>query len=165
MTVRDIAPEFDSSLRKALQMQLVDTRRAFHAALDRLDDEALRRPSRNPKWTNGALLTHIVLSLRFIPLEVSMAKRGRGMFNIPKWLFDPINAIGASQIGRWQSCESLRKRFDAAHDAALRSLNQLDAQDFARGGNFYGTGFHSIRDLFENQASHFTEHANDITFD
>ncbi len=46
--------------RVALRADLVAAHASFHALLDALTDADLRRPSRNPGWTNGEVLWHMV---------------------------------------------------------------------------------------------------------
>lgn len=148
--------------RITLLTLMEETRAGFHTLLDRLDDDDLRRQSRNPRWTNGAVLTHLILSLKFIPREVAAARRGKGMFNFPPFLFDPINAVASSVLARRQTRQSLRKRYDDACAAAVRALDDVTADELGFGANFYGRGFHTVRALFESQARHLAEHGADI---
>lgn len=46
--------------REALRADLAAVHAAFHALLDARSDADLRQPSRNPGWTNGEVLWHMV---------------------------------------------------------------------------------------------------------
>ncbi|MBX3070112.1 MAG: DinB family protein [Thermomicrobiales bacterium] len=164
MAERDGTPYDRQPAHDEMRAQLAATREAFHSLLDKLSDDDLQQPSLNPKWTNGALLSHIIVSLRFLPLAVASAKRGRGMFNLPAPVFDPVNATIASVLGKHQSIASLRHRYDSAFDAALTRLDGVQPEELQRGANFYRSGFHDIRRLYESQAHHLAEHGADVVF-
>lgn len=47
------------SIKEELRIEILDTRRAFHALLAEIPDEALSGPSDNPAWTIGEVLFHM----------------------------------------------------------------------------------------------------------
>src|SRR5579884_2596413 len=108
--------------RAAIREHLRAARAGFHTLLDGLTDADLRRPSGNPAWTVGAVLTHLVWSLELLPREVASVRKGQGMFNFPQTLRDLLNAQGTRLAARGQTLQSLRRRYDAAADAALATL-------------------------------------------
>jgi len=104
------------------------------------------------------VLVHLAWALEQLPAEVAAARRGRGMFNLPRWIADP----GSYWLIRWQARhsdpESVRRRYDAAMDAAIAALETVPDGDWALGAPFYGHGFHTVVDLFEVPARHLAEH-------
>lgn len=148
--------------REVLRAELAATRAAFHELLDGLTDDDLRRQSANPAWTVGAVLTHLVWSLELLPREVASARRGKGMYNIPPFLRDRLNAIATRLSARGQTVQKLRRRYDTAYDATRHTLERVRGDEFDRGARFWSEGFRDIRDLFHAPAHHLTEHGDDV---
>ena len=97
-------------------------------------------------------------SLEYLPKEVAMARKGKGMFNIPKWLADPASYWYIRAIARKSTPESIRRRYDVAIDAAIAALAAVPDSDWERGAEFYGEGFHTVAKLFRVPAQHLAEH-------
>lgn len=146
----------------ALRAELEATRAAFHRLLDEAAGERWRERSPSSAWTVGEVLLHLTWALEQLPKEVEMARRGKGMFNIPKWIADP----GSYWIIRWQARKvdsaSLRRRYDAAMDATLAALETVPDSDWGLGAPFYGHGFYSVADLFATPAEHLAEHTGQL---
>jgi uncharacterized protein (TIGR03083 family) len=151
-----------ATVREELRAELVATRAAFLDLLGGLSDADWRRPTRNTAWTVGDLLHHLVWSLEQVPREVASARRGKGMFNLPRFLRDPLSAVYTRQGARRQSLATVARRYDAAYDAALRALDEVRDDEWQRGAPFWGEGFITIEGLFRAQAHHLVEHRQDI---
>ncbi len=145
--------------RAALRARLEETRAAFHRLLEASTGERWRAKSPTTDWTRGEVLVHLTWSLEELPREIESARRGKGMYNLPKWLAEP----GSYWLNRWLARKSdpvsVRRRYDAAMDAALAALESVPDSDWDKGAAFYGHGFHSVRDLFDAPAEHLAEHA------
>ncbi|HET8626988.1 MAG TPA: DinB family protein [Thermomicrobiales bacterium] len=148
--------------RETIRAELAATRAAFHRLLDGLTDDDLRRQSGNPAWTVGAVLAHLVWSLALLPREVAAARRGKGMYNFPPFLRDRLNATATRLGGRGQTVRSLRSRYDAAYEAALRTLDGVRDDEFGLGATFWSEGFRDVAGLYRAQADHLAEHGDDI---
>jgi uncharacterized protein (TIGR03083 family) len=148
--------------RQAMCEHLTATRAGFHALLDGLTDDDLRRPSGNPAWTVGAVLTHLVWSLELLPREVAGARTGKGMFNLPPILRDLLNAWATRLAARGQTLETLRHRYEAAFATALATLDGLRDEELQLGARFWSEGFRDIAGLYAAQADHLAEHAADV---
>jgi len=148
--------------RHAIRERLTATQAAFHALLAGLTDDDLRRPSRNPAWTVGAVMTHLVWSLELLPREVASARKGKGMFNFPPFVRDWLNAQLTRLGGRGQTRHTLRQRYDAAFAAALATLDGVRDDEFQLGARFWSEGFRDITGLFAGPVEHLAEHGDDV---
>ena len=62
------------STREILRGELEAARITFHALLDSLTEEDLRRQSLNPGWTNGEILAHMTFGFIVINVLLPMAR-------------------------------------------------------------------------------------------
>jgi len=148
-------PSVDPTL---LQSELEATRQAFHALIESLPADRWRQPSPSSAWTIGEVLVHLTWAIEYLPQEVEQARHGKGMFNMPKWLAAPLSYWYVRWLARNADPDALRRRYDDAMDATLRTLDTIGGEEWMRGANFYGEGFHSVADLFHSAAKHFAEH-------
>ncbi|MGE5602843.1 MAG: maleylpyruvate isomerase N-terminal domain-containing protein, partial [Nitrososphaerales archaeon] len=72
--------------RAALRAMLEATRTAFHRLVDSAAGDKWREKSPKSAWTRGEVLVHLAWALEQLPQEVKMARQGKGMFNMPKWI-------------------------------------------------------------------------------
>jgi hypothetical protein len=151
-----------SDVRQTMRECLAATQADFHDLLDRLTDTDLRRQSDNPAWTVGAVLTHLTWSLEQLPREVASARKGKGMYNMPRPLRDWLSAMAARLTARGQTLDSLRHRYDIAIDAALETLEGVGDNEFGLGARFWSEGFRDIAGLYAAQVDHLAEHGDDI---
>ena len=151
-----------STVREEIRAELEATRAAFLELLAGLSDADWRRPTRNPAWAVGELLHHLVWSLEQLPREVASARRGKGMFNLPPFLRDPLGALYTRFGARQQSLTTIARRYDAAYTAVMQTLDEVQDDEWQRGAPFWGEGFISIEGLFRAQAHHLAEHRGDI---
>ena len=148
--------------RGQIRAQLLANRERYLQTLERITDEDFGRKSGNAAWTVGQLMSHLVWSFELLPQEVEKARRGKGMFNYPRIIRDPANAFLGRRAGRGQTTETLRRRYEAATEAALTSLEGVPESDFGKGAKFWGEGFYDVAALFAAQAEHLDEHVPDI---
>jgi hypothetical protein len=144
--------------RGTLRASLETTNREFHRLLDSVSDDRWLKKSPTGAWTVREVFVHLTWSLEYLPREVSMARQGKGMFNMPGWLADPLSYWLIRWLARDSSRESVRKRYDAAMAAALDALDAVPDSDWQVGAPFYGHGFHTVADLFRIPAQHLVEH-------
>jgi hypothetical protein len=148
-------PSYD---RDALRSELEATRSAFHAFIESLSDDRWHQRSPTSAWTVGEMLVHLTWALEQLPKEVASARRGKGMFNFPKWLADPLSYWLTCWTARNATAEQIVRQYDAAMAAVIRALDEVRESDWARGAEFYGHGFYTIADLFHTPAQHLAEH-------
>jgi hypothetical protein len=113
-------------------------------------------------WTVGEVLLHLTWALEQLPQEIASARRGRGMFNMPKRLADPLSYWFIRWSARNSTRESIRRRYDAAISASIRALDEVKESEWTLGARFYGEGFYTIADLFQTPAHHLSEHTHGI---
>ncbi len=144
--------------RAALAAQLESTRSAFHRLARASSGDRWRQKSPLSDWSRGEVLVHLAWALEQLPKEVEMARQGKGMFNMPKWVADPASFWMIRWQVRQSNPEAVRRRYDAALDAAKAALERVPDSDWGLGAAFYGHGFHSVARLFEVPAEHLFEH-------
>ena len=144
--------------RARLRAELEATRSAFHALLGSISDDRWRQKSPSSAWTVGEVMAHLTWALELLPDEVASARRGKGMFNGPKALGDPLSYWLVRWIARKATPESLAQRYNVAMDAVIRTLAEVKDSEWALGAPFYGEGFYTIAALFHTPAEHLGEH-------
>jgi hypothetical protein len=147
-----------ASERKVLRSGLEATRERFHAILDSVPDEQWRQKSPASEWTVAEVFVHLTWALEQLPREVESARHGKGMFNMPKRLSDFLSYWYIRWSARRATRESVRRRYDAAMAASIRTLDGVKESEWSLGADFYGHGFHTIPDLFGVPADHVAEH-------
>lgn len=144
--------------KEAFRAELEDNRTAFHRLVNALSTEQWRRKSPTTAWTTGEVLVHLTWALGYLPKEIEHARRGKGMFNYPKRVADPLSYWVTRWSARKATPASITQRYDAAMDAVLRALAEVQESDWERGAQFYGEGFYTIADLLHTPANHFAQH-------
>lgn len=143
---------------EAIRAELEATRSVFHALVAQNAQTKWRQKSPSSAWTVGEVFFHLTWALEYLPQEVEKARRGQGMFNMPKRLSDTLSywymRWGALRV----TPEVIVRRYDQAMDASIRMLDTISAEDWQKGANFYGEGFHTIEDLYHVPAQHLTDH-------
>lgn len=145
--------------RAILRARLEEARAAFHRQLEwAAGEERWNQKSPTSEWRVGEVLVHLTGALEYLPKEVEMARQGKGMFNIPKWIADPLSYWLTRWEARSSDPESLRRRYDTAMDAVVAALDSVPDSDWGLGARFYGHGFYSVADLFDTPTQHLAEH-------
>ena len=144
--------------RALLRAELEATRQTFRQIVESLPAERWRQPSPSSAWTVGEVLVHLTWAIEYLPREVEQARLGKGMFNMPKWLGDPLSYWYVRWLARGAAPDAIGRRYDDAMDATLRTLDAIGEDEWTRGADFYGEGFHTVADLFREPAKHLAEH-------
>lgn len=145
--------------RDGLREELEATRTSFQTFLNACGENQWHQKISTSDWTAGEIMTHLTWALEQLPKEVASARRGKGMFNSgPSWLADSLSYWYTRLLARKATPESLSRRYDAAMDAVIRSLDEVKDGEWTLGAPFYGHGFYSIADLFHTPAEHLAEH-------
>src|SRR5689334_14250055 len=95
--------------RAALQAGLEDTRACFHGLLESVSGAAWRQKSPGSAWSTAEVFMHLIWALEYLPQEVARARQGRGMFNWPKWLADPLSYWYIRRVARNSTPQSIRQ--------------------------------------------------------
>lgn len=144
--------------REALRAELEATRAVFHDHLNAVSGEHWRQKCPGSDWSVAEVFVHLVWAIEYLPKEIEAARQGKGMFNMPKWLADPLSYWMIRFMARGCTPSSLQERYDAAIAATLEQLETLPDSDWSLGADFYGHGFYTVADLFHTPAEHLTEH-------
>lgn len=144
--------------RAALRAELEATRTAFQAFLSTLTADQWRQKSPRCAWTMAEVTLHLTWALEQLPQEIASARRGKGMFNFPKWLGEPLSYWYTRWLARNVTPETLGQRYDAAMTAVLQTLDKVQEHEWKLGAPFYGHGFYTIAALFHTPAAHLAEH-------
>lgn len=148
------APPDREALRAELQATGVEVQRWLRT----LTDDQWRQKSAASAWSVAEVFDHLTFALEYLPAEVAAAKRGRGMFNFPKALADPVSYWSTRWSARKATQQAVGQRYAAAMAAALEALEGVEPGDWALGARFYGEGYYSVADLFRTPAQHLAEH-------
>ncbi|HEU0297370.1 MAG TPA: DinB family protein [Anaerolineales bacterium] len=165
--------------KDAIRAELEATRTAFHALIDSLSENDLRRKSRNPGWTNGEILVHMTFGFIILNALLPMA---RVWGRLPKWTsklfaellnvftvpFNWINALGARFQARVFTYQRIGKLYDWTYFSLVKQINSIKEDEWERGmhyptrwdSNF--SDFMTIRELFHYPVRHFNFHMGQI---
>lgn len=146
--------------RAAMRKELEATCASFQSFLNSFDQKRWRQKAPASDWTWGEIVVHLTWALEQLPKEVASAKRGKGMFNMPSWLADPLSYWYTRWMARNATPESVRRCYEAAMAAVLHALDGVQDGEWGLGAPFYGHGFYTIADLFHTPAEHLAEHTN-----
>ena len=144
--------------REGLRADLEATRQKFHALVESVSDKQWRSKSITTEWSVAEVFVHLTWALELLPKEVESARKGNGMFNLPKWIADPSSYWYIRVSARKTTPQSIHSRYDAAMDAAIKALEKVPDSDWGLGAEFYGEGFHSVEDLFRTTGQHLKDH-------
>jgi hypothetical protein len=165
----------DSVVGKRIRDELEETRREFHALLTSLSAADWDAPSRNPAWTNGQVVFHMLFAFLLIPslfwlirfwsrLPDSYSRAFARMLDFSTPLFNRVNALGP----RGQAVVFGRRRagpiYDRVHRSILRQVDSIKDDDWGRGMSYprrwdpdFGA-FMTFESLFRYPTQHFRRH-------
>lgn len=163
-----------------IRAELEESSIQFHALLDSLTDEDWNAPSRNPAWTNGQLLFHMVFAFMLVPALFWMIRFwSRLPDRFSRWfargldfltpVFNWFNALGP----RGQAVVFGRGRigaiYDRAHRSILRKIDSLGGDEWSLGMHYprrwdpaFGD-FMTFEDLFRYPTRHFRRHLRHLS--
>ena len=164
---------------QSIQIELEAARSAFHALLDSLSEEDLRRQSLNPGWTNGEILAHMTFGFIIVNVLLPMARLwGRLPKGSSKWFawllnaltgpFNWINALGARGQEKFFTRKRVGKIYDQTYFSLLKKINAIQDDEWER-GMYYPTQwdsnfseFMTLEKLFNYPVTHFNFHLHQI---
>lgn len=160
------------SICDELREEIEATRFAYHQLLEKVPDDALKRPSDNPAWTIGEVLFHMSLAPRLMVADVSMITGQRKIYKlfpklIPRVLFDWVNKVYTRSKGRNLSCQQLADAYDQATTNILQTLASVQEEDFQKSAIYPGwdpllAGEVTLVQLFHYVKAHFVVHEQQI---
>lgn len=148
--------------REALRAELEATQNNVQHWLASLTDDEWQRKAATSAWTVAEVFVHLTWALEQLPAEVASAKRGRGMFNYPKFVADPFSYWSTRLEARRATRSQLAQRYAAAMAQALQALDTVQAGEWMLGADFYGEGYYTVADLFRTPAQHLAEHTRGL---
>src|SRR5687768_16549004 len=148
--------------RAVLRAELEATQNAVQHWLATLTDDQWRRKAITSAWTVAEVFVHLTWALEYLPEEVVSAKRGRGMFNYPKFVSDPYSYWSTRMEARRATRPMLARRYAAAMAKVLQALDTVQDGEWSLGANFYGEGYYTVADLFHTPAQHLAEHTQGL---
>jgi hypothetical protein len=145
--------------QELIRVEFQAMRTAFHSLVDSMTEIDWKSRSNDTAWTNGEVMMHITDMLAYLPSEVNSVRRAKNFLNFPASLINFINyyliRIKARNIDR----KSIKAKYDLAYENALRVLTGIRNDEWQRGVEFYGGGYHNIEELFRLHPHHLEEHA------
>jgi hypothetical protein len=169
----------NDDVKNSVRNELEDTARAFHALLDSLTEEDLRKQSLNPGWTNGEILAHMIFGFTVVsallPVErfwrrlPKESSRGFAwLLNISTGPFNWVNALGARMQGNVFTYQRLGKVFDRRLNSLLKQVDSIKPQEWQR-GMYYPTRwdpnfdeFMTLEKVLRYPVIHFKYHLDQI---
>lgn len=174
------APPDSQDRSAAIRAEIEATGSSFHALLDSLTDEDLRRQSHNPGWTNGEVLFHIVLAFILVPFLVPLLRffgrlprrfsrlfaavldAGTGLFNV-------ANGLGPRLGSRVFSGARLGALFDRTQRSILQLVASTRDEEWER-GMYYPSrweplfgDFMTLEDVVRYPTIHFRFHVDQLS--
>jgi hypothetical protein len=137
----------NNETKKAVRLELENTRSRFHEILNSLSKEDWYKKSQFPAWTNGELLFHmafgfIILStlinlvLFWARLPKSFSKLFADSLNFLTGAFEWIDILGPHIGAKIYSYQSIGRKYDMVHFSILRKLNSIKENDWQKGMYF-----------------------------
>jgi hypothetical protein len=165
--------------KNAIRGELESTRATFHALLESLSENDLRKKSYNPCWTNGEILAHMTFGFIILNALLPMArlwgylpKRASKIFawilNAFTMPFNWVNALGARLQARVFTYKRIGKIYDWVYFSLVKQINSIKDDEWERGmhypthwdSNF--SDFMTIEKLFHYPVIHFNFHLGQI---
>jgi hypothetical protein len=150
------------SRQDAICRELRSAQAAFQKLVRSIPETEWKKKSPTSEWTIGQVFIHLTWALEYLPKEVESARKGKGMFNMPKKVSDFFSYWYMVWLARKAAPENVIDRYNAAMDQTIRLVETVRDEEWALGADFYGEGFHSIEDLFHVPPRHLAEHTTGI---
>ena len=167
------------TIREEIQKELDTTRAEFHRLLAALSEEDFQRPSRNPGWTNGEIVAHMMFGFIVINVLLPVARLwGRlpkgsskwfaGLLNLFTVPFNWFNALGARGQGKVFTRQRIGRIYDRVYFSLLGKINSIKDEEWEH-GMYYPTKwdsnfseFMTLEELFYYPVIHFNFHLEQI---
>lgn len=146
----------------ALRTQLEETRTAYHALMESLNDADWQRKSTSTSWTVGEIMTHLADTLGDKPQTIARLRQGKNSLNPPPfmmWLLPKVGYWMAKRSARHQTRQSILARYDQAYTALMEAIDGVKDHEWNLGAFCYGEGYKTIFDVCLMPVSHFQEHS------
>ncbi|GAC1365755.1 MAG: hypothetical protein NVS2B12_26500 [Ktedonobacteraceae bacterium] len=151
-----------AALIQPIRADLATTRSAFLALLDTLSDEEWKSRSANRAWKIGEMMAHTTQYIDVaLPMLVKNA-RNRKTMSLPPFLANRINVMLTRSYARKLTRQSIARRYETAHTAALALLEGVQDQEWDLATCFPDGERITIEGLFRHHAHHFEEHAQQV---
>ena len=170
----------ENTAQERVRAELALAHCRFHKLLDSLSEVDWEARSRNPAWTNGQLVYHIMFAFMLIPslfwmikfwskLPRSYARRFAQILDFTTPVFNRINALGP----RGQASIFGRKRagtiFDYIYRSILKKVDSLRVDQWAAGMHYprrwdptFGD-FMTFEALFKYPPAHLEHHLSQLS--
>ena len=136
-----VTPKNTAARRARLEAELGVAYQEFHAMVAAISEQGWSESSRNPAWTNGQLVFHVVLGfILVLPLARLLIVFGHlprvcgrafaGLLNFVTPLFHRINALGPQAAARIMGRAGVVRRFELVHAAVVRRLSKVSDQQW-----------------------------------
>jgi uncharacterized damage-inducible protein DinB len=149
-----------SPTREAIRTGLESTRSQYHELLTSLSDEDWDKKSGNPAWNVRQLMWHLAWAGGFTAGGVEACRKGKGT-NPPNWIADAANTWITRIGSRGATMQSVRKKYDDAHQKVLASLDGVQDDEWQKSARVFNREM-TIEKTFRDHVEHFKEHEADI---
>ena len=130
--------------RRVFTAELAAAQAEFHAILASLSDEAWRKRSNNPGWTNGEIVFHMAIGFFLLPFLLPLIRlagrlpRGAtkpfaAVLNLSTTPFNWVNAFGPRIGGRLLRRRTLGNTYDRVIARTLRTIDRIRDDEWQRG--------------------------------
>jgi hypothetical protein len=166
-------------VRESIRAELEQTRLRFHALTGSLTADQWRTSSRNPAWSNGQLLFHMMFAFMLVPSLFRILRffsrrpdRSSAAFartlDLGTPLFHFVNALGPRIGARLYGPRRIDAKYDRVHAAVLRRLDAVRSDEWDRSMHYPPhwdpafTDSMSFEALFRYPVAHFNRHRSYI---
>lgn len=173
-------------LKETIRKDFEETRRSCHEILATLTEEGWNRKSRNPSWTNGQVLRHMLFGNAFlmtlVPILRLYGRLPRGVSRLQARFLDlwkgPFDWVAARRPPGGSgpfAPEELKRLCDRGHDRMLALLDRLPEEELSRGMHYpvklagvrkWDPNFEeflTVGEAFRYMARHFHHHRGQLT--
>lgn len=150
-----------ASKKADLRRELEAARGRYQQVLTSTSDEGWGAATRNPKWTAGAILAHIVLGVDTVPLRIKSARRGKSLMVMPVFAFNFINVMLSRRMAARYRQGTIGREFDAKYNAMIRLLDDVRDGEWEKVSHVY-IQQQTVEEVFRLQAAHILAHLEDV---
>ena len=149
-----------SPTREAIRAELEATRSQYHDLANSLSEKDWKQKSANPAWNVRQLMWHLAWAGGFTASGVEACRKGKGT-NPPNWIADAANTWITRIGSRGATKQSVRKKYDDAHQKVLASLDGVQDDEWQKSARVFSRDM-TIEKTFRDHVEHFKEHEADI---